>query len=188
MTAMASNTECVGLRVSGDDELSSLLEAAFVRSRLLASHEGGEIRAWQDPSGARLVLILKDRQIVGFLPSFDGTPGARLARTVPVRPDVATAAVLDADGDQATPLARLSGAVVSAEVRTVELTGQEFKVARLRTAGFECDLCLASREHPELIAKGMVLSGEVFLVGRLDHPPVSTATPRGWRRWTKRGQ
>lgn len=60
--------------------------------------------------------------------------------------------------------ARLAGTVLHAERRTVARTGQEFTIARVRTAGFEADVCLAASEHPAPPAPRSIISGLVVLV------------------------
>src|SRR6266498_1298689 len=44
--------------------------------------------------------------------------------------------------EQAQAYARLNASVLRAEQRTVAATGQRFSAARVRTVGFELDLCL----------------------------------------------
>lgn len=59
--------------------------------------------------------------------------------------------------------ALLSGTVLSARTGHNSLTEQPYRVARVRTAGFEADVCLDGVEHaqPEV---GSIISGEVYLV------------------------
>jgi len=75
---------------------------------------------------------------------------------------------------EATAHARLTGTVLEAGRRRTVLTGQEFWVARVRTVGFEADLCLPAAEHPQAPHPGSVVAGTVFLVAdlALDAPPV----------------
>jgi hypothetical protein len=87
-----------------------------------------------------------------------------------------------ADPDDAGAMARLNGVVIGASRRTTALTGQSFTVARVRTAGFEVDVCLSAEEHPEVPRPGQVLGGEVFLVGSA--PAIAAPTPR--TRWWRR--
>lgn len=70
----------------------------------------------------------------------------------------------------AEPLARLHGTVLEAERRTTEATGGEFVVARVRTAGFEVDMCLAGAEFPDPPEPGQVVGGEVYLTGSISSP------------------
>jgi hypothetical protein len=71
------------------------------------------------------------------------------------------------DPDDAQAFARLAGIVPYAERRTVSLTGQAFIVARVRTVGFEADLCLPGSDHPQTPTAGQVVAGTVFLVAAL---------------------
>lgn len=81
--------------------------------------------------------------------------------------------------DDVQPLALLNGTVRYAERRTTMLTGQDFVVARLQTAGFQADLCLPATTPIPL--PGAVVSTTAFLTGSLD---ITFAQPR--RRWFSR--
>ncbi|GIF97938.1 hypothetical protein [Catellatospora citrea] len=273
---MASNLECVGLGVSDGDGLSALIGEALERAELLGEVAGTSVHAWQDPSGARLVVSTQERTVKDLLPSYAGTPGARLAGLHAVNDEVAVAHVVDADGEtltmlaveveqrrllsagkqpvdaeaavvalgvdvtvhadeaafaasdasllspgsepgeppahvveqghpwpprmgpesfisygvfgppeQAEAYARLHGTVLSAQRRTVALTGGSFVVARVRTVGFEVDLCLAATDAAELPRPGNVIGGTVFLVASV--PALAAAAParRSWLPWRK---
>jgi hypothetical protein len=82
-------------------------------------------------------------------------------------------------GDEVQPVALLNGTVRYAERRTTMLTGQDFVVARVRTAGFEADVCLPSGTAVPL--PGVVVSTEAFLTGSLD---ITFPAPR--RKWFNR--
>jgi hypothetical protein len=87
-----------------------------------------------------------------------------------------------ADGE---PYARLNGVVLSAERRTVAATGGEFSVARVRTVGFQADLCLP----PELPTPeaGNVIAGTVYLVADLPFVSAPRTVPaKGKRSWWRR--
>jgi len=85
----------------------------------------------------------------------------------PATPDDDPAAFLPfgafAEPAKAQPHARLTGTVLKAERRINRLTGQPFTVAITRTAGFEADVCLSGREHPDLPAPGAIITGVVSL-------------------------
>ncbi|MEO6349032.1 MAG: hypothetical protein ABIP53_00055 [Candidatus Limnocylindrales bacterium] len=70
--------------------------------------------------------------------------------------------------DVATAFARLHGTVVTADLRTNSLTGQRFIAARVRSSGFEADLCMSAREHAIVPGPGAVVGGTVFMVGSID--------------------
>ena len=80
--------------------------------------------------------------------------------------------------EQADPHARFAGTVTRAEKRTVVQTGQAFVAARVRTVGFELDLCMpfAGTE----VKAGSIIEGTAFLVGSVAEPAVP---PR--RRWLR---
>ncbi|MGE5830557.1 MAG: hypothetical protein ACM30G_19645 [Micromonosporaceae bacterium] len=67
--------------------------------------------------------------------------------------------------EDAQAYARLIGTVQHARRLRVDATGQDFLSARVRTAGFEVDLCLPPGEHN--LQPGNVIGGTVFLVGSL---------------------
>jgi len=82
---------------------------------------------------------------------------------------------------EAAATARIAGSVLRAERRTVALTGQTFVVVRVRTVGFETDLCLAGADCAAVPSPGQVVAGVVFLVGSLE-----TAAPSAPERDTSR--
>ena len=74
-----------------------------------------------------------------------------------------------AEPAEAKAHARLSGTVLDSARRVVEATGQPFIVARVRSVGFEADLCIpGNRPQPQ---PGSVVSGTVFLSASLTDPP-----------------
>jgi hypothetical protein len=75
------------------------------RSHKVGSVDGVDIVRWEDPSGARLVLGLRGGDVRDLVPSFAATPGARLASIKFVSDEIATAAVVDEEGEQVTGLA-----------------------------------------------------------------------------------
>ncbi len=82
--------------------------------------------------------------------------------------------------DDLQPVALLNGTIRYAERRTTVLTGQDFVVARIQTAGFEADLCLPADTPVPL--PSTVVTTTAFLTGSLD---LDFPTPR--RRWFSRG-
>lgn len=88
---------------------------------------------------------------------------------------------LFADPASATADARLSGEVLAAETRRNTLTGLPFHVARVRTVGFEVDLCLPGGDHPAPPPVGAIVSGWVYLVADLSDDLVRARARRGPR-------
>jgi hypothetical protein len=90
----------------------------------------------------------------------------------------------------ATPWARLNGTVLHSRTCRNSLTGGIFHVARVRTSGFEADVCLAAADHPQPPAPGAIVAGTVYLVIALESLPApseAVPTPRRgprlpWRR------
>lgn len=275
MPAVTSNLECVGLDLERD-AFEALVGRALSDAELLGEADGVAVRRWTDPSGARMTIGTRGREVVGFVPSYAGAPGAVLRGVRAVNDDVIVADVLDDDGEQVTMLAaaleeayllaapgatadgragivalgvdvavhadeeafaasdasllsdpgedpgdppphvvehgwpwpprmgtesfisygvfgdpdnaeayaRLHGTVLSASRRTVVATGRQFTAARVRTAGFEADLCLpAGLPSP---VPGNVVGGTVYLVASRPmvaaHTAVLTGKPRRWWR------
>lgn len=89
------------------------------------------------------------------------------------------------DPSQAQPTARLNGTVLRSRTCRNSLAGGAFHVARVRTAGFEADVCLAVSEHPELPPPGSIIAGTVYLVAALEQlPPPAKPVERSWRGLT----
>ncbi|MDQ1304469.1 MAG: hypothetical protein QG671_296 [Actinomycetota bacterium] len=273
---MASNLDCVGLRVRDQDGFTELVGDALRSAQPLGSRDGVDVVRWQDAGGARLVFGLRGGKVLDLLPSFAAEPGAQLSGLVMATDEVATAAVVDESGEQLTSLAlepeqrrllpadqvhcaatvialgvevgvfsdadafgasaasllserdsgseppadyiangwtwpprmaaesfisygvfgastdatahaQIAGTVLAASLRRTMLTGQEFITARVRTAGFETDVCLSAHEHQEVPIPGQVIAGTVFLVGDLAWASDAEAPARrrhflGWGR------
>jgi hypothetical protein len=64
--------------------------------------------------------------------------------------------------------ARLAGTVLKAEQRNVDLTGECFISARVRTLDFTIDVCLDSRGVDGVPRPGQVISGTVYLVASIE--------------------
>ncbi|MDI6104500.1 hypothetical protein QLQ12_38515 [Actinoplanes sp. NEAU-A12] len=88
------------------------------------------------------------------------------------------------DQENGDPIAQLNGIVLSAERRVVAATGGEFSVARVRSVGFEADLCLPGDVPTP--APGNVIGGVVYLIA--DLPFVSAPAPaaKAKRSWWRR--
>ena len=263
---MASNMACVGLDVPDVAALNALLSDIWPQTAVVAEAGGVEVRRWEDASGARSVLAMRDGHAERFMPSFAGTPCATLRDVFALTDEVSAADVL-MDGETATRMAieleerdlvrgrsvageasivmlgtgvevfadegtfmrspaslltpgmepegepppdlarhriawplrvaaesimsvglfsssfggtatttaeaRMAGTVLTAERRTVEVTGQSFVVARVRCIGFEADLCLPAPADGSVPEPGNVIAGDVFVVGslRVDEAP-----------------
>jgi hypothetical protein len=102
---VASNLECVGLGVADRSDLRRLVSSALADARELGAVGGVSVLRWEDPSGARLVLAVRDREVLDLLPSFAGEPGARLGGVRAANDGVAIADVVDQDGEQAIMIA-----------------------------------------------------------------------------------
>ncbi len=105
VASVASNLECVGLAVADRAGLQRLVENALTSAQPIGEQDGITVLRWQDQSGARLVMGLRDGKLLDLLPSFAGTPGVRLANVRAINDAVAVADVLDEGGEQLTMLA-----------------------------------------------------------------------------------
>jgi hypothetical protein len=102
---MSSNLACVGLAVDDDQGLGRLVERACTAARPAGTFDGVRVLRWHDPSGAGLVLGLRDQEVVDLLPVFASTAGGMVAGCRLVNESVASAAIVDADGEQLTAMA-----------------------------------------------------------------------------------
>lgn len=93
-------------------------------------------------------------------------------------------------GAEADATARLNGVVLQSDRRVNSMTGQAFVVARVRTVGFEADLCLASNELDRELLPGNIVAGKVFLTVSLPGIPDGVVLPAlgvpSKRRWWRR--
>jgi hypothetical protein len=103
---VASNLGCVGLAVEDSQQLASLIRDVRPQVRRIGHADGVDVFRWEDPaSGARLVFEVRETKIADFTPSFASTARTRLAGLSAVNEDVATARVVDDDGEQVTSVA-----------------------------------------------------------------------------------
>jgi hypothetical protein len=102
---MSSNLACVGLAVADSGELGRLVERASAIAQSVGTFDGVRVMRWQDPSGAALVLGWRDREFVDLLPTYASTVGGKFAGCRLINESVASAALVDADGEQLTAMA-----------------------------------------------------------------------------------
>jgi hypothetical protein len=91
--------------------------------------------------------------------------------------------------EQARAYTRLHGTVLEARPLTAEATDQSFIAARVRTVGFDVDLCMPAAAGVEPLQAGNVV-GEVFLVASM--PGLVTSAEvwdgparRSWLPWRR---
>jgi hypothetical protein len=94
----------VGLAVADGPELGRLIDRVRGAARPVGSFDGVEVFRWHDPSGAGLVLGVRDGDVADLLPVFASTAGGLVADCSLVNESVAAAAVVDADGEQLTAM------------------------------------------------------------------------------------
>ena len=170
-----SNFACLGLNVHDQAALHDLLETVLAGSTVVGQVGDVEVRRWDDPSGARLVLGVREGEITDLVPSFAGEPGVRLADCVPLNSGVASADVLDEDGEQLTALAveleqrhHLPRAAPVTGLATVVALGNDVAVYRDEQAFTESPASLLgpgevpSDEAPVHVAPDSFLSYGIF--------------------------
>lgn len=92
--------------------------------------------------------------------------------------------------EQAQAYARLHGTVLEARPLTAEATRQSFIAARVRTVGFDVDLCIPATAGVDPPRAGNVVGGEVFLVASMPGLVTSAAVGdgparRSWLPWRR---
>ncbi len=242
---VASNLSCIGFSIKDQDELRQLLSSAFERGARIGTTGDVTTYRWQDPSGARLVMVLKDESLVDFIPSFAGTPGVRFEECSSLNETIAITDVVDDAGQTVTKLtceleqlralkapwsglasiiglapdatffkdgeqfsesasslldprsadpgdgnglrmatesflsygvfnapadahanSRLNGVVLSSQVRTNELSGEQFMVCRVRCLDFELELLTVPHITPP--EPGDIVSASPYLVASIE--------------------
>jgi hypothetical protein len=79
--------------------------AVLPNSLSLGLVDGVDVRRWEDPSGARLILGLRGKDVEDLLPSFASPTGASLVGVKPLDGEIAVADVVDQDGETLTRMA-----------------------------------------------------------------------------------
>lgn len=102
---MASNLSCIGFAADGAAPIEDVLRTVLPAAARVGRQDGVDVYRWEDPSGARLVISLRDGEVLDLLPSFAGRPGVRIADCQPLNDDVASAQVVDETGEQTTAMA-----------------------------------------------------------------------------------
>lgn len=99
-----SNFACIGLAVDGDKGFDELVRSVLPDSVSLGVVEGLDVRRWEDPSGSRLILGVRNRSLVDVAPSFAADPEALLDDVGLGTGWVVNADVVDARGEMMTRL------------------------------------------------------------------------------------
>ena len=181
--------------VAGDGEQLTSLALELEQRRLLGSH----VLAAADAAVVALgssVSIYADDETFAASPDSLMDPNADIDSEPPPHyvdhgmkwpPRMASESFISygvfGDSAEARAHARLNGVVLTSSLRTTVQTGQSFVVARVRTVGFEVDLCMNADEHPNAPQQGQIIGGQVFLVGSV---PSLERTPSRKRWWHRR--
>jgi hypothetical protein len=181
--------------LDGDGEMVTMLAAALEQNRILAATKasadgpaivvalGSDVTVHEDEEA----FAASDASLLGDAAA--GEPPAHVVeQNMPWPPRMAAESFISygvfGPPEQAEAYARLHGTVLEAQRRTNALTGQSFIAARVRTAGFEVDLCLPG--NAQVPQPGNVVGGTVFLVASLPDlvaPASSDAPAAGKRTW-----
>ena len=125
-------------------------------------------------------------QIAAFAEEIANFPNERSFAFSPFSNTMALPTVLQPDceaGDGEAPVAKISGFVLKAELRTNPLTEQTFLYALLETHGGTVDVVASNDLLPETPAVGSVLAGSFWLSGRMENRmalPRPILSQRAW--------
>ena len=100
----SSTLACVGLEVTEPGELIRLLQDAGCTAQPAGTFDGVSVMRWQDPSGAALVIGGRDGRVEDLVATYASTAGGMLADCRLVSDCLASAAVVDNDGEQLTAM------------------------------------------------------------------------------------
>jgi hypothetical protein len=92
---------CVGLP-NDSDALEALLRRIEPALTTVGRKGALQVDRWEDPSGARLILRRRGGEIVSFVPSYAGMPGAWIGNATRLAEEVWRVDVLDEAGEQQT--------------------------------------------------------------------------------------
>lgn len=196
-----ANDECWTAAVTQDGEQVTALAADLEQSALVdpASDAGGR---------AGVVALATEVEVLADATAFEASrasllspqdedsepPAHYVEKGLPWPTRMAAESFISygvfGDRTTAEPYARLNGTVLRSRTCRNSLTGAGFHVARVRTAGFEADVCLAASEHPVPPAPGAVVAGTVYLVVVLESLPevperVARRRRGGWLPWSR---
>lgn len=102
---MASTLACIGLAVNDPAELSQLLNTVQRSVHEVGVYDGVHVGRWQDDSGAALILGWRPGELLDLIPAYAATRGALLSDCHLINEEIASAAVVDTDGEQLTAMA-----------------------------------------------------------------------------------
>ena len=102
---VASNLACIGLAVNDGTELGQLVTAAHRSARQIGVYNGVHVARWQDDSGAALILGWRSGELLDLIPAYTAASGGLLSGCHLINESVASAAVVDAEGEQLSAMA-----------------------------------------------------------------------------------
>jgi len=102
---VASNLACIGLAVSDQAELAQLINTVFRSVHEVGVYDGVHVGRWQDDSGAALILGWRADRLLDVIPAYAATCGGLLSDCHLINEEIASAAVVDPDGEQLTAMA-----------------------------------------------------------------------------------
>jgi hypothetical protein len=165
METVASNFGCVGLHVEDVDDLERLLGRVLPIAVEIGRVGDVVVWRWQDASGSRLTLSTRGPELLDVLPSFAANSGAALSSMEFLADGVASAAVLDENGEQLTAM-------------TLELEGHRlFEAEGAPTAGDTAITALGVEVEVYASADEFIMSDASLLSppSNDDEPPANVA-------------
>jgi hypothetical protein len=143
--------------VSNPAELGQLIKTVYRSVREVGVYDGIHVGRWQDDSGAVLILGWRSGEHLDLIPAYAATRGGLLSDCELINEEIASASVVDTDGEQLTSMAfqaeqyrqiRALGRPVNGSARITAL-GVEVQIHR-DAAAFEASPAslLGSPEDP----------------------------------------
>lgn len=80
---MSSTLGCIGLGVSDETILATLIDRLLLDATLVAEDQGLTALRWRDPSGASLTLTVRGEELLDLVPSYIAQMGVRLGGLAP---------------------------------------------------------------------------------------------------------
>lgn len=80
---MSSTLGCIGLGVTDETILATLIDRLLADATLVAEDEGLTAMRWRDPSGASITVTVRGEELLDLVPSYVAQVGVRLGGLAP---------------------------------------------------------------------------------------------------------
>ena len=155
-------------RLAVDLEQRALLANASVHGRAALVGLAGELTLHADAAAFQA----SDASRMGGTEEVDPPPPHLLEQGIKWPPRWATESFVSeglfSAPRESRPIAMLNGVVIEADERVNSLTGVSFIRARVRTIGFEVDICASVAQMSSTPTPGQVIGARVYMVGSLE--------------------